>query len=146
MALTPDNNTELLDQVDEETADDSTADLEPSLTYELNFYDGTIGDLIDGTDALKQFIYKAIITARSRYLIYTDDYGCELEDLLGGTLTPSLLETEVERMVTEALIYDDRIDDVTDIESTQVGDTLTISFTVVPVTEAPFEMEVNVDV
>jgi len=36
----------------------------PTRTYKLDFDKGKIGGIVDGKDALKQFIHKAVITAR----------------------------------------------------------------------------------
>ncbi len=145
MALIPDNGTEMLDDyvANVETSDSETL---PSKTYALDFSNGVIGGFIDDDNALKQFIYKALITARSRFLIYTDDYGSELEDLIGDSITPALFESEIKRIVYEALAYDDRIEDVTDITPVQQGDVLTISFTVVKVDGTQFDYSQEVTV
>ncbi|MNP84449.1 hypothetical protein D3C76_1837600 [compost metagenome] len=55
-------------------------------------------------------------------------------DLVGADVTAALLASEIPRMVEETLIYDDRIDEVTDIVLTREGDTLFISFRVVTAT------------
>jgi phage baseplate assembly protein W len=103
---------------------------EPSLTYRLDFTNGAIGGLIDDDDALRQFIIKAIKTARFRYLIYDDQYGSELEDLIGADVTEAFLKEEIPRVIREALIYDDRIADVRDFIITRKGDEVYIEFTV----------------
>ena len=138
MALVPDNGSELADVVlQTDSTTDSTADLTttdtttPTKTWKLDFENGKIGSYIDGLEAIEQFVIKAIKTARSRFYIYSDDYGCELEDLLGANVTDAFLNAEIPRMVKEALIYDDRIEDVTDIQYERDGDKLYLSLRVV---------------
>ncbi|RFU61291.1 DUF2634 domain-containing protein [Peribacillus glennii] len=66
-------------------------------------------------------------------MIYSDEYSTELHDLIAEYMTPELLDSEIPRMVYETLAFDDRLEDVQDIEYTKEGDKLYISFRVVPV-------------
>jgi hypothetical protein len=126
MALTPNNETDILDEfLSEET------EPQPSKTYYLDFENGRIGPIIDGDLALRQFVIKAIMTARSRYLIYDDEYGSEIEDLIGADVTEAFLQEEIPRVIREALIYDDRIADVRDFVVRREGDGVFVEFTVV---------------
>ncbi|MCR8939853.1 DUF2634 domain-containing protein [Brevibacillus laterosporus] len=106
----------------------SEPDTQPTLTYSLDFDTGDIGGMIDGETAIRQFIRKVIMTARFRFPIYDGEYGCELIDLIGQDLPMELLRSEIPRVITEALIYDDRIDDVYDFEIEREADKLTVSF------------------
>jgi phage baseplate assembly protein W len=123
MALSPLEPVDIIEEVE--------AQPEPSKTYRLDLESGEIGGLVDGDEALRQFIAKAIRTARFRFLIYDDDYGSELEDLIGEDVTPELLESEIPRVITEALIYDDRVAEVADFRIVRDGDKVTVSFTVI---------------
>ncbi|MFT4413182.1 DUF2634 domain-containing protein [Fredinandcohnia humi] len=115
-----------------ERFEETTAQTESSKTYHFDFTTGQFtGKLIDGEEALLQFIHKAIKTARFRYLIYDDQYGCELEDLIGQDISNELLETEIPRLITEALIYDDRIELVRNFSVVREKDKLYVSFEVV---------------
>jgi Protein of unknown function (DUF2634) len=114
----------------EERVEVVTPTPEPSLTYRLDFEKGVIGGLIDGDEALRQFVSKEIRTARYRYLIYDDEYGSELEDLIGSDVTEAFLNQEIPRIIREALIYDDRIADVRDFNIQREGDGVYIEFTV----------------
>jgi hypothetical protein len=135
MALTPES-------IDEVTEPEITEeDVAPSKTWAIDFENGTLDGFIDGDEAIKQFALKALITERSKYAIYSDDYGTELLDLIGEDVTASLLESEIPRMVEEALIYDDRVDSVSDIVLTRDGDKLYISFQLVTVTGEEITME-----
>jgi phage baseplate assembly protein W len=141
MALTPE--IALVGDIELETTDDITM-VQPSRTIKLDFQAGTLGGYIDEEEAIRQFAEKALRTARSRFLIYDDDYGCEIEDLLGQTATREYIDTEIPRMIQEALIYDDRIDDVNNFIVDSAGDTVTIEFTIVTLdgTEIIIEEEV----
>lgn len=59
--------------------------------------------VIEGNEAIKVWIYKAILTPRYSYSIYSWDYGSELLDLIGKAYTPSLTKEEAKRLIKEAL-------------------------------------------
>lgn len=141
MALTPIN---LVIDTEEITETEAQAvEVEPSLTFKLDVVNGRLGGLIDGTEAIKQFIGKAVSTARVRYLIYDDSYGCEVADLMEQSLPLAVIETEVPRFITESLIYDDRIEDVTNFNLTQTDENVRVSFQVVLTSGEAIESEVN---
>lgn len=129
MALTP------IDYVvnDEELQTLDTAQArQPSKTWRIDLANGRIGGFIDGEDAIRQYIRKALTTARNRYLIYDDTYGEEIRDLIGQNLTPALRDVEIPRLVREAIIYDERIDEVSNVKITQfTADSILIEVTVV---------------
>lgn len=125
MALSPYDDTTV------EITEEEVITPQPSKTYRLNAETGHIEGFIDGDDALQQFIAKAIRTPRLRYLIYDDQYGSELEDLIGADVTPEYLETEIPQIISDALVYDDRISEVTDFELSRDDDRLYVNFTVV---------------
>lgn len=140
MSLLPINQPELLDAyLDTET----TAEPEPAFTYRINFGTNRLGGMVDGKEALKQFIVKALCTCRSRFRIYSDNFGCEIEDLLGSDVTEAFIQSEIPRMVREALIYDDRIDDVTGIQVSRKGDAVYIVATIVSI-YGEFTQEVTI--
>src|SRR5690606_42159936 len=56
---------------------------QPSLTYAIDFEKGRIRGMIDELEAVKQAVFLILQTERYRYLIYSDDYGSELEGLIG---------------------------------------------------------------
>ena len=67
-------------------------------------------------------------TERYQYLIYSWDYGVELLDLFGEPI--SYVCPELERRITEALLQDDRIEEVDGFEFEVSGGTVKASFTV----------------
>lgn len=88
------------DDVEEETS--------PTYTYQVKA--GRIIQMTDGKDAMLQAIDKLLQTVRFAYPIYDEDYGHDLEGLLGKELPYT--QTEVKRLLTEALEADDRVLDV----------------------------------
>lgn len=116
----------------------------PSRTYYLDFETGQVVEkTIDWKEAIKQFIRKAIQTARYRYLIYNSQYGCEIETLLGQDISPQLLNSEIKRVIVEALREDDRIQAVEQFQIIRDSDKLFVAFTV-QTTEGVIEQEVTI--
>lgn len=103
----------------------------PTKTYRFDFETGELTKYIDEEPAIRQFVRKALMTSRFRYIIYSDDYGNELIDLIGEDVSRGYIETEAPRMIEEALIYDDRVEEVTDFQLEFEGDKLYIDFKVV---------------
>ncbi|MFS1511095.1 DUF2634 domain-containing protein [Chengkuizengella sp. SCS-71B] len=116
---------------------------ESSKTYKLDFDTGEIKGYIDGIEAVKQYVRKALSTPRFRYLIYTDQYGSELEDLIGQNVPHELVDAEVPRLIEEAISYDDRIRAVRNFSISRKGDALYATFEVETV-DGTIEQEVKV--
>jgi hypothetical protein len=117
-----------------------------SRTYKIKFGDGgidTIAGFTDDLDAVKQAIYLILNTERYQYVIYSWDYGVELLDLYGKPM-PYVM-SELPRRIKEALVQDDRIEDVVDFEFERNRAKLHVTFTVVTsVGTVSTEMEVDV--
>lgn len=77
----------------------------PSKTYRIN--NGRVAGWIDGQNAMIQAIDKILQTERGAWEIYGDDYGHELNTLIGESR--DLVNAEIERLLTEALLSDERI-------------------------------------
>jgi len=87
--------------------------------------------VLEGPDALRIWIAKTLQTARYRFPIYSFNYGCEMEEVIGYDIPRAVLEAEIPRVIREALIYDNRIDDVRDFTIERGGDWLKVEFTVI---------------
>lgn len=74
--------------------------------------------IVEGNEAIKVWVYKAILTPRYNYSIYTWDYGSELLDLIGKAYTPSLTKEEAKRLIKEALEINPYI---LEVEITDIG-------------------------
>lgn len=106
---------------------------QPNKTYKMMIDTDRIqGTVTDDLEAVKQAIYKIINTERYKFLIYSWNYGIELEDLFGKPI-PYVLP-EIPRRIKEALTQDDRIKDVLgfDLTYNRKGDVLA-KFTVVTI-------------
>ena len=87
---------------------------QPSFTYKMQTDTKLVRGYTDGLEAVRQAIYKIIMTERYQYIMYSWNYGIELADLFGEPV--SYVCPELERRIREALLWDDRIEDVTDFE------------------------------
>lgn len=111
---------------------DEDEEIETIRTYKIDYETMRItNEVIDGIEAIRQFIYMALRTPRYEHPIYSTDYGGEIEALLSDNeVTQEFKMMELPRLITEALIYDDRIDDVTDFDIKQTYDAFHVSFSV----------------
>ena len=87
---------------------------QPTHTYKMNLTSELIRGYTDGQEAMKQAIYKILNTERYQYVMYSWNYGIELLDLYGEPV--SYVCPELERRITEALTWDDRIQSVDNFE------------------------------
>ncbi|WP_017812830.1 DUF2634 domain-containing protein [Paenibacillus dauci] len=108
---------------------DTTNLIMSGLTYKVDWERGTIAGTIDGLDSLRQAVLKILTTERYRHLIYSNDYGTEYKEILGKDQL--YVRAEIRRMITEALLQDDRIEQINDFLTIwNSGDDIRVSFTV----------------
>lgn len=100
----------------------------PTKTYKIVNGRDRISGYTDDLDAIAQAVYLILSTERYKHIIYSWDYGVELQDLIGKPM-PYVM-SEIPRRITEALTQDDRITDVTNFEFNQQGNQLHTTFTV----------------
>ena len=86
--------------------------------------------LVEGNEALKIWIYKALRTERYRYMAYSDDYGTEIYTVIGTVLSTPAKKAEIKRFVTETLMVNPYIVSIEKIALEQMGSVLQISVTV----------------
>ncbi|MFQ7322813.1 MAG: DUF2634 domain-containing protein [Lactobacillus delbrueckii] len=97
------------------------------MTWEVK--NGRIFSKIDDEAAVVQAVTKILETERSVYPIYSEDYGHDLDELIGKS--EDYVEAEIQRVLEEALTQDDRITGVTvDDFDVHEDDTATITATV----------------
>lgn len=87
---------------------------QPTLTYRMDRERENVRGTTDGVEAMKQAVYKILMTERYGSIIYSGNYGIELADLFGQPV--SYVCPELERRITEALTWDERIESVGDFE------------------------------
>lgn len=101
----------------------------PTRTFKLDNTLETITGFTDGLEAMKQAIYLILNIQRYEYLIYSWNYGIELQDLFGQPI--SFVIPELKRRITEALMQDTRIKSVYDfsfeVNKGKVHATFTVS-------------------
>lgn len=100
-----------------------------SLSTTVESDNDRINGYVDDLEAVMQAIYLILSTERYEFIIYSWDYGIELIDLIGKP--PHYVMSELPRRITDALIQDNRITNVTDFQFTQSGKKLHTTFTVV---------------
>ena len=62
---------------------DLSLDIQPSKQHRMNIERTRIAGTCDGLEAVRQTVYKILNTERYAYIIYSWDYGVELQDLYG---------------------------------------------------------------
>lgn len=117
---------------------------QPTNTYKMNMQLNLIRGYTDGIEAMKQAIYKILLTERFQYIMYSGNYGIETLDLYGQPI--SYVCPELERRISEALLWDNRIQSVTDFDfDTSKKGIIHVSFTAHTVFgEIQAEKEVNI--
>lgn len=102
---------------------------QPSLTYKLDFERKRITGKIDDEEAIMQLVMKILYTERYAYVIYSSQYGVELDRLIGKDY--DFVVSDLERTITEALLADDRILSITNFVAEQTAiDRMSVTFTV----------------
>lgn len=97
--------------------------------------------IAEGYTAWVQWCVKTVLTQRFAHVIYSFDYGTELEEALKQP-SRKAVEAELERAITEALLADPRTEMVRDFTFEWEGDIVKVSFTAVPVIGEPARLEV----
>lgn len=99
--------------------------------YELDFATGQLtGKILESKEALKVWIYKTLLTKRYRYLIYSWDYGQDLEEIIGGGYEKGLIKSEVERRIKDCLLIHPHIKACTNFTIKLQQDQLYVDFTI----------------
>lgn len=116
------------DLLEETEGIDPDAEITPT-DYGINFDRNVMtGVQVDGLAAIKVWARNALMTPRYRYEIFTDEYGSDLEELIGHSYSPAYITCESRRMVEDCLLVHPNITGITDFLATMDKDTLTISF------------------
>lgn len=83
--------------------------------------------LVEGNEALRIWIFKALITERFRYIAYDSDYGSEIDTLVGG-LNSRVILSELKRFIIEALMVNPYILELSNFQFTQSGSGVRVEF------------------
>ena len=86
--------------------------------------------LLEGNEALRVWIHRALKIDRFRYEIYSWNFGSEISDLMGKEYTPALTQSEIKRYIEEALSTNPYIKEVKVQETSFKDNTLSVKLTV----------------
>lgn len=86
--------------------------------------------VLEGKEALKIWIYKAIKTSRYKYLAYSWEYGSEFEDIQGGTFDNEAIESECRRMLEECLSTNRYVNSIDSLEVNFTDNILSLNATI----------------
>jgi len=106
----------------------AAAVLQPSKTWYIDFDLNCIRGMCDGRRAMEQAVRLALSVPRYAHVIYSFDYGHELDGLFGAPL--EVAQADLPRRVGEALRQDDRIEAVQGFRFTRGEETLHAYFDV----------------
>lgn len=102
---------------------------QPSRTYQLDFEKKRVIAMIDGRESIVQAVKKILYTERYAYVIYSSQYGVELNRLIGQDY--DFIASDIKRTLEEALLVDNRITGLSDFKIEKIGlDKLSVSFMV----------------
>ncbi len=77
--------------------------------------------LVEGNEALRIWIYKALATERFRYTAYDSDFGSEIDSLIGSPLHGDIAKSELKRFIVEALMVNPYIEELGNFQISQTG-------------------------
>lgn len=76
---------------------------------------------VEKNEAIKIWIYFALLIPRFTYVAYTTDYGQEIYTLIGRYLSGELLKSELKRFIEEALLCNPYITSLSDFDIQRQG-------------------------
>ena len=97
--------------------------------------------IVEENEAIKVWVYLALMTNNKQYSIYSWDYGSEVKELIGKDYTKALVEAEAKRLIEECLLINPYILEVEVINTSFVDTTLTCD---IEITTVYGDMEVNI--
>jgi len=112
----------------DDIANDFEEARQPMRTWRVDFGRGVIEGFTDGAEAIEQAIFLILHTERFEYEIFSWNYGVELQRLIGMPIP--LVYVRIKRVISDALIQDDRIFAVDNFEFERDGSHVHVTFTV----------------
>lgn len=113
---------------EEEVTPDVEEEKIPS-DYEIDFTTGKLtGRVITGLPAIMQWARLTLCTDRYMYPRYSWEYGSDLSSLIGQNYDAEYIESEVRRMIEDALLTRDDVTGISDLKCSMDGDKLTAKF------------------
>lgn len=84
--------------------------------------------LVEGNEALRIWIFKALATARFRYTAYDAAFGSEIDTLPGLSLNDEIAQSEPKRFITEAIMVNPYIVELSNFLFTRTKSGMTVEF------------------
>ena len=97
--------------------------------------------IVEENEAIKVWVYLALVTNNKQYPIYSWDYGSEVKELIGKDYTKALVEAEAKRLIEECLLINPYILEVEVVNTSFIDTTLTCD---IKITTIYGDMEVNI--
>ena len=143
MSFIPALGEELIEDNDISSVDISSVDdTWPSKTWIIR--DNRVIGVSVGVDAFVQSMDTALSTERYEYDIFSDNYGIELEQLVG--MPTSYAVAMLPDIITDALMQDDRVESVTNFSFDVSGSAISAKFTVTTKDREQIEREELINV
>ena len=99
--------------------------------YEIDFKTGQLtGNIVEGLEAIKIWIWLVLQTPSYRYYVNTSEYANEFEELIAQGYTEEYIEAETQRMTEDCLSVNENIQGISDFSVSMENDVLTVSFVV----------------
>lgn len=93
-----------------------------SKSFQIDFENGRIlSNLLPSSETVSQQVGIELMTERGVHVVFGDDFGIEVQDIIHRALTPEMTIAEVEEEIRDALSADPRINDISSIEAVAVG-------------------------
>lgn len=86
--------------------------------------------LLEKDDALQVWIYKALKTKRFVWPAYTHAYGSEIENVVGLSNDKDIIDSEIKRYITETLMVNPYLQELSDFTFAHERDIVTAGFVV----------------
>ena len=89
--------------------------------------------LVEKDEALQIWIYKALKTKRFAWAAYTHTYGSEIENVIGISNDPDIIDSEIKRYITETLMVNPYLQELSDFTFQHEKDAVAVEFLVTTV-------------
>lgn len=89
--------------------------------------------LIEKDEALKVWIYKALKAKRFVWQAYSHTYGTEVENVIGMSNSAEIIDSEIKRYITETLMVNPYIQELSDFSFVHESSTVVANYTVTTV-------------
>ncbi len=86
--------------------------------------------LVEKDEALKIWIYKALKTKRFVWPAYTHTYGSEIENVIGLSNDPDIIDSEIKRYITETLMVNPYLQELSEFSFLHERDVVAVGFVV----------------